>query len=344
MTPLFFFITVFLSTFSLPSPTATDAAYIGHLRTFTGPAVSQCEAEGYAESKEQLALCQEIEALEASNTSALSLVGRQPIERQVYLPTRGITLEYVEQGRRAPQAETIILLPGYLDSWHSYERDLPLIPNRYHVYALSMRGQGDSSKPTCCYTQADFAADIDAFMAVMGIDQATVVGHSMGTLVARKVALMYPQRVARLALIGPSPLAVDGPTLTGLNEVVQSLTVLDEPFVREFQTGTVHALTPPLQQFLNVAVNESLKVPLHTCKKILADVLAAEPIGAVSTIEEPTLIVAGTHDNFFSLEETQELAASIPNSTLFLYGNTGHSPHAEQPLFFVLNLLLFVEQ
>jgi pimeloyl-ACP methyl ester carboxylesterase len=49
---------------------------------------------------------------------------------------------------------------------------------------------------------ADFAADVLAFMDVMGLRQATLVGHSMGSLAAQEVALAAPERVTRLILVG----------------------------------------------------------------------------------------------------------------------------------------------
>src|SRR5918998_271146 len=119
----------------------------------------------------------------------------------------GPTLHYAQQGDRS--GETIIFLHGYSDSWFPFSRVLPLLSSEYHAFALTQRGHGDSDKPECCYTLDDFAADVDAFMDAIGIEKATLVGHSGGTLIAPRVALSYPQRVSRLVLIGA---AIMGPT------------------------------------------------------------------------------------------------------------------------------------
>src|SRR3954454_2711051 len=52
----------------------------------------------------------------------------------------GITLNYVVQGD--PHGPVIVLLHGAGDSWHSYERVLPLLPASYRVYAVTLRGHG----------------------------------------------------------------------------------------------------------------------------------------------------------------------------------------------------------
>jgi pimeloyl-ACP methyl ester carboxylesterase len=78
----------------------------------------------------------------------------------------GPQVRYTEQGD--PGGEPILFLPAYADSWFSYSRVLPLLPVRYHAYALDQRGHGDSERPDCCYGVKDFAGDVVAFLdAVM---------------------------------------------------------------------------------------------------------------------------------------------------------------------------------
>ncbi len=46
-----------------------------------------------------------------------------------------------------------------------------------HAFVPDQRGHGDSDKPECCYAVDDYAADIDAFMEAVEIEEATLVGH-----------------------------------------------------------------------------------------------------------------------------------------------------------------------
>src|SRR5919112_1964131 len=112
----------------------------------------------------------------------------------------GVTLHYAEKGD--PTGEAIIFLHGYSDSWFSFSRVLPLLSSEYHAFALTQREHGDSDKPECCYTLDDFAADVDAFMDAVSIEEATLVGMSGGSFIAQRAALSYPRRVGRLVLIG----------------------------------------------------------------------------------------------------------------------------------------------
>jgi non-heme chloroperoxidase len=128
---------------------------------------------------------------------------QQPVPQLRFATTRlasGPRLHYGEQGD--PSGEPILFLPAYTDSWFSYSRVLPLLPPRYHAYALDQRGHGDSDRPACCYTVEDFTADAVAFLDAVETERASLVGHSGSCLVARRVAEAHPQRVARLMLIG----------------------------------------------------------------------------------------------------------------------------------------------
>src|SRR4029450_13507186 len=111
----------------------------------------------------------------------------------------GPRVHYGEQGD--PGGAPVIFLPGYTDSWFSWSRVLPLLPGRYHAYAVDQRGHGDSERPDCCYAVEDFAADVVAFLDAVGAERASLVGHSASCLVARRVAEAHPDRVARLVLV-----------------------------------------------------------------------------------------------------------------------------------------------
>jgi pimeloyl-ACP methyl ester carboxylesterase len=179
----------------------------------------------------------------------------------------GLRLHYAEQGDLT--GEAIIFLHGYSDSWFSFSRVLPLLSPEYHAFALTQRGHGDSDKPQCCYTPEDFAADVDAFMEVVGIEEATLVGASTEALFAQRVALSYPPRVSRLILVGAqTPANEANEVVLGLQEEVRALEDPVPPeFVRAFQEGTIHQPVP--QEFLDTVVSESLKLPARVWRDYL---------------------------------------------------------------------------
>ena len=255
--------------------------------------------------------------------------------------TTGPRLHYAEQGD--PTGEAIIFLHGYSDSWFSFSRVLPLLSPVYHAFALTERGHGDSDKPECCYTLDDFAADVDAFIDAIGIEEATLVGHSGGTLIAPRVALSYPQRVSRLVLIGSAIMGANNEVMLGLGEEVRALEDPVPPeFAQEFQESTIHHPVP--EEFLSTAVSESLKLPARVWRDYMeGGILRPDHTARLGEINAPTLIVWGEQDAFFPREEQDRLASTIPNATLKVYPEIGHAVHWERPEQVVRDMEAFIK-
>jgi non-heme chloroperoxidase len=253
-----------------------------------------------------------------------------------------VTLHYAERGDR--EGEAIIFLHGYSDSWFSFSRVLPLLSDEYHAFALTQRGHGDSDKPECCYTPNDFAADVDAFMDVLGLEEAAVVGASTGALFAERVALSYPHRASRLVLIG-----AQAPVNEAILGLVEEVRALEDPvppeFVRGFQQSTVHQPVP--QEFLDTVVSESLKLPARVWRDYLEQAVLSidhDYVLELPEIEVPTLILWGEQDPLFPREEQERLAEAIPDATLKVYPETGHAVHWDRPEQGVRDLEAFMKE
>ena len=110
------------------------------------------------------------------------------------LPT-DVALDYFECGRSSGPA--LLFVHGYIDSWRVWERALPLLPQACRLIAVTQRGFGDSDKPLTGYGQLDFVRDLEAFAAACNIEHATVIGQSMGGLIAHYFAIRNPGLVER---------------------------------------------------------------------------------------------------------------------------------------------------
>lgn len=239
----------------------------------------------------------------------------------------GPRIHYAEQGDAG--GEAIVFLHGWPDSWFSFSRVLPSLPTQYRCFVPDQRGFGDSERPERGYATRDLAADAVAFLDAVGIGRATIVGHSMGSFVARQVAIASPDRVARLALIGSGWSSRNPVTL----EVQASLRDLADPvpmaFARDFQAGTVHRSVPG--PFFERIVAESLKLPARLWRDLLDGLMEYDDLGELSRIAAPTLLVWGERDALFPREDQDRLLAAIPGATLRIHPETGHCPNWECP-------------
>ncbi len=251
----------------------------------------------------------------------------------------GPQLTYAERG--VAGSEPVLLLHGWLDSWRSFERVIDCMPPTWHVFAIDQRGFGDAERPPAGYTIDQYADDAVAFLDAVGIDRATVVGHSMGSLIARRVAELHPERVKRLVLIGTG-YAVRNEVTQELGEVVRTLgDPIPASFVREFQGSTIfHPVPAP---FFEQVISETMKAPARVWKDALDGIMAFDDTADLGRITAPTLILWGDRDALFTSRAEQErLAAAIPNATLIVLAETGHSPNWERPAQVAAALEAFV--
>jgi non-heme chloroperoxidase len=251
----------------------------------------------------------------------------------------GIRMHYAEQGAR--NGEAVILLHGYPDSWVSWSRVMPRLPADLHVLAPDLRGFGDTDRPRTGYAMGQLAADVVAFMDALGIPRATLVGHSMGTLVAQRIVLAAPERVTRLVLVGGGTDARGVPGILDLQAAVDALTdPIPDEFMREFQAGTVALPVPG--GFMDRIVSESLKPPARVLRATLAGILAMPPSRALTGCAIPTLLVWGDQDAMFSRADQAALQELFVTAELRVYAGAGHSLHWEQPETFANDLATFL--
>lgn len=110
------------------------------------------------------------------------------------IETNGIQLRIAEAGEGPP----VILLHGWPESWYSWRHQLPALAEAgYHVLAPDMRGYGssDAPKPVEAYEIQELVADVTGLLDAIGAEQATIVGHDWGSILAWQVALLAPERV-----------------------------------------------------------------------------------------------------------------------------------------------------
>lgn len=250
----------------------------------------------------------------------------------------GVTLRYEERGDAA--ADPVILLHGYTDSRQSFERLTALLPERVHTIAIDLRGHGDSDRPGN-YDITAMADDVVRFLEARRLNRVTVVGHSMGSLVAREVARQASRRVAKLVLIGSAP-TFDNDVVRQLQTELSALgNSIDVGFVTAFQRSTIHEPVP--RAFFERVIAASSGVPPRVWHQTLEAIIDYDDRRRLGSIRVPTLLLWGVHDAIVGPEDQEALLDGIPGSYLVFYGDLGHAPHWERPDAVVADLLAFLE-
>jgi non-heme chloroperoxidase len=254
----------------------------------------------------------------------------------------GPTLSYAEQGDRS--GPVLVLLPGPTDSWLSYQSVLDRIPLSIRTIAVSQRGHGDSDKLESGYRVADFAADAVALLDALRIERAVIAGHSGSCLVARRVALDRPERVAGLVLEA-SPSTLHGHA--DFEALVASIVSdLDDPiapdFARAFVADTSSGGLGP--EVLDPLVREVLKVPARAWREMFAGLLQYDDSADLGRLAAPALLIWGDADAVVGREMQELLTERISHAELVVYQGVGHTPRWEDPSRFAADVTAFVER
>jgi pimeloyl-ACP methyl ester carboxylesterase len=244
----------------------------------------------------------------------------------------GLRLSYARQGDESGPA--VVFLPGPTDSWRSYQPVLDCLPDDVFALAVSQRGHGDSDKPASGYRIEDLANDVVGFLDVVGVDRAVLAGHSGSCLVARRVALDHPDRVAGLVLeASPTTLRGDAGLQAFVDSAVAELADPIAPgFARTFVTDTsTEDLAPG---FLDLLVHDVLEVPARVWHEVFGELLRYDDVPELDRISVPTLLIWGDRDPLIPRATQEELVRRIPRSELAVYRETRHTPRWQEPLRF----------
>ena len=263
--------------------------------------------------------------------------GMVPVVKTIQLHG-GVELEYAEQGNR--NGIPVILLHGLSDSWTSFETAMSYLPPSFHVFAISQRGHGNSSKQQATYDAENFADDIANFINEKKLGSVILVGHSMGSTNAQCFATRFPSLVKGLVLVASFP-HYEKPLIGELSKVIDELQdPIDPAFVTDFQKSTI---TKPIgDEKLNGFIHESLKVKAHVWKGVAAGWNKANYLNLLMNFKKPALIMWGSKDPYCPKEDQEALSTAIKSSKLIIYEGIGHAIHWEEPQRFAKDLETFI--
>ncbi len=111
----------------------------------------------------------------------------------------GGLVHYEALGRGRP----LIFLHGWLGSWRYWMPTMDNLSDRFRTYAFDLWGFGDSDRNAQRYQVEGYVAQLDQFMEQLGIQQASLVGHSLGAAVAMLAAALWPERIERVMAVSP---------------------------------------------------------------------------------------------------------------------------------------------
>jgi pimeloyl-ACP methyl ester carboxylesterase len=267
------------------------------------------------------------------------------------LPPRFDEWQIELHGRRviyrvAGSGPPVVLIHGMLNS-SSHWRSVALNLAKDHtVIAPDLIGHGDSAAPRGDYSLGAHASSIRDLLAAIGIDRASIVGHSLGGGVAMQFFYQFPQRTDRLILVSSGGLGHEvSPMLrtAALPGVSALLSMTIHPGLtgalmnggrrlreREIRLGVyMQALARALRPLEN---SEARQAFLQTLRAVID--VHGQRVSATDRLylleRTPTMIVWGERDHTIPLAHGRAAHEAIPHSH-FKTLSAAHFPHLEDP-------------
>ncbi len=261
------------------------------------------------------------------------------------IEVNGVTLQYTDQAATEPgrEGEPIVLLHCYTCSGRWWDAMVPLLSEHHRVVTFDLIGHGGSEKPSSGYEIGSQSAAAAAAMNELGVRQATVVGHSMGGLVATSLAEQSSDLVDRVVLIGTPAESGDGslPFLAKLSRApvigeavwrVKLGSMVKSSYADAFAPGAdVSDMFDDPDQVVDDLGDMTYKSykESHTAADEFLD--GGSVPSRLRSTGVPVLAIDGTEDQILDADEVLADMQTIPGARIVPIEGAGHSPNVEVP-------------
>lgn len=251
-----------------------------------------------------------------------------------FVQTNGINFYYEERG--AADAEPLLLIMGITAAGGVWEPHASYWANDFRCIIGDNRGVGKTDKPQGPYTTAQMADDYAGLLEALGLENAHVVGCSMGSTIAQQLAIRHPKKVRSLVLMCPWARCDNAAKAIFthmmhckarfrpeefslyIQQLIYSKSSWDnEQIAAELEAGRAQAGLDPFPQ------------PLHGLEGQAAACISHNALADLPNVTQPTLVIGGREDIFTPVWMAEEVTNAIPNAELYLYEKAGHIFHFE---------------
>lgn len=263
----------------------------------------------------------------------------------------GERMAFLEAGADSG-GQVVVLLHGLASSAVTWMPVVERLGPHVHVIAPDLIGHGRSTKPGGGdYSLGSYASGLRDLLVSLGVDRATIVGHSFGGGVAQQFAYQHPELTERLVLESSGGLghevsvALRAATLPGSALALRSLVSMTPAWLghlarraarnlRIVPRSDLEELAVAIRSFTDPGMRrafvQTARSAVNWSGQRLDGTYRLYLLAAL-----PVLFIAGTADPVIPVEHTVAAHAQLPDSCLEMFEGSGHFPHTDDPGRFV---------
>ncbi len=240
----------------------------------------------------------------------------------------------------------LVLLQGFMASRGIWKWQVEAFSPHFRVITMDNRDAGESAPETESYSMADLAGDVSSLLTSLGIERASILGHSMGGYVALQFASLYPDRLDKLILVGTSALAGGAlgrpaPSYDRDRFIENPIERTRKRYTRLTAPGYFEAHPEKLEATAQTAAGNGLTFESMVRQSDSA-FMTHDTRDTLPTIAAPVFIVHGDVDPTIPISAGRKIAEAIPGARLVVFEGVGHLPHLERTDEFNRLVLVFL--
>lgn len=244
---------------------------------------------------------------------------------------------------RAGEGRPLVLVHGYLGGSRQWRDQLAALASHHHVIALDLPGFGAAAALPGPDTIAGFAAAVTGFVDRLGIGRFSLLGHSMGGMIAQEIAARQGDRLERLILYGTGPLGRMPDRFEPLEVSMHRLAAdgvqatADRICATWFRDGE-RAIGYPLTREIGRMASA------QAARGALAAMQGWDGRAALAGFRMPCRIIWGDQDRSYRWPQVDALWQGIEGAELGVVPGASHAAHMENPTLFNAMLRDFLER
>lgn len=260
----------------------------------------------------------------------------------------------------AGDGPVLLLVHGMAGSSATWKHVLPALAQHFTVIAPDLLGHGESDKPRRGeYSLSAYANVLRDLLQVLGHDNATLIGQSLGGGLVMQLAYQFPERCERLVLVGSGGLGRE------VSVILRALTfpgaeyafpLVCAPVIRDscnrlasWLHGVGARAAPSVEEvwrsYCSLTDSDARRAFFRTLHAVID--LGGQSVTATDrlylTSQVPCLVVWGADDRLIPVSHASAAHEAMPGSRLEIFEGVGHYPHCEDPQRFVEVLVDFIE-
>jgi 3-oxoadipate enol-lactonase len=253
----------------------------------------------------------------------------------------GVELAVLDSGSGlAGDRPTFVLVHGFGGGMVDFADHVDAFAATHRVITFDLRGHGASDGPDDPerYSLDRFARDVVAVVDALGVDQFRLLGHSMGGMIARRVASTHGHRLDALVLMNTAPGPVPGihrglvalaaqlaadEGMSSLKVLLDAASPLATPAHRRLVAERPDYVEMQERRFAALSAAMWSTIALEMCDQ-------PDESSVLERLDTSTLVVVGELDELF-LEPSRRTAALMSQAQLAIIPASGHSPQFENP-------------